>query len=158
MKKKGLTTEESVCFRMKTGWQAIAKLYNTSGAPYDITASTGYVVLNIDLEKGTPATKIAPKLGMEPGSLTRMLKAMEEKGDIYRTDDPTDGRVTRVFLTEQGRHKRELAKMGVVTFNKVVRQAVPEEKLRIFFEVSDMINRIIENKTITEKVSTATLS
>ena len=152
-KKRHLKPEESVCFCTKTTWHAISRLYNTTGAEHDVSAASGFVLLNIDLENGSPATKIAPALGMEPRSLTRMLKTMEEKGYLERRSDPEDGRVTRIFLTEEGTKKRELAKIGVVAFNKAVRDIVPTEKLDVFFEVANTINEIIDKKSIYDKVN-----
>ncbi|MCF8460673.1 MAG: MarR family transcriptional regulator [Flavobacteriales bacterium] len=151
--KRHLRPEESVCFTTKTTWHAISRLYNTTGAQHDVSAASGFVLLNIDVENGTPATKIAPALGMEPRSLTRMLKTMEDKGYLERRSDPTDGRVMRIFLTEEGKKKRELAKIGVVAFNKAVRTLVPPEKLDVFFEVANTINEIIDKKSIYDKVN-----
>lgn len=152
-KKRHLRPEESVCFCTKTTWHAISRLYNTTGAEHDVSAASGFVLLNIDLDKGSPATKIAPALGMEPRSLTRMLKTMEDKGYLYRQADASDGRVMRIFLTEEGKKKRELAKIGVVAFNKAVREIVTPEKLDVFFEVANNINEIIDKKSIYEKVN-----
>ena len=83
----------------------------------DVQGSTGFVLLNIDIDEGTPATKIAPALGMEARSLTRMLKSLEEKGWIYREPDPKDGRSIRIFLTDLGKEKRELSRRAVREFN-----------------------------------------
>jgi DNA-binding MarR family transcriptional regulator len=152
-KKRHLRPEESVCFCTKTTWHAISRLYNTTGAEHDVSAASGFVLLNIDLENGSPATKIAPALGMEPRSLTRMLKSMEDKGYLYRQSDQSDGRVMRIFLTEEGKKKRELAKIGVVAFNKLVRDVVPKEKLDIYFEVANKINEIIDKQSIYDKVN-----
>jgi MarR family transcriptional regulator, organic hydroperoxide resistance regulator len=151
--KRSLKPEESVCFCTKTTWHAISRLYNTTGAQHDISASTGFVLLNIDLENGSPATRIAPQLGMEARSLTRMLKSLEERGYIYKESDPKDGRVMRIFLTEEGKKKRELAKIGVVAFNKAVREVVPPEKLDVYFEVANTINEIIDKRSIYDKVN-----
>jgi DNA-binding MarR family transcriptional regulator len=128
-------------------------LYNTSGLEHDVSAASGFVLLNINLEKGSPATKIAPALGMEPRSLTRMLKTMEGKGYLYRQADENDGRVMRIFLTDEGKKKREWAKIGVVAFNKAVREVVTPEKLDVFFEVINNINEIIDKKSINDKVN-----
>jgi DNA-binding MarR family transcriptional regulator len=149
--KRSLKPEESVCFCTKTTWHAISRLYNTTGAQHDISASTGFVLLNIDSDNGTPATKIAPQLGMEARSLTRVLKALEEKGYIYKEADASDGRVMRIFLTEEGKRKRELAKIGVVAFNKAVREVVPSEKLDIYFQVANTINEIIDKKQLRDQ-------
>ena len=145
--------EETVDYNIKGLWLSISKMYNQFGAKYDITASTGFVLLNIDVEKGTPATKIAPLLGMESRSLTRMLKAMEEKGWVYREKDPTDGRSVRIFLSELGKEKRELSRRAVREFNSKVRTLVPDEKLGDFFNVVKTINDIVDEPSLFDKIA-----
>jgi len=82
--------EETVDHTIKSAWHAIARMYNQQASKYDVTTSIGFVLLNIHSEEGTPATKIAPLMGLEARSLTRMLKTMEEKKLIYRHPDPID--------------------------------------------------------------------
>ncbi|MGV3559673.1 MarR family winged helix-turn-helix transcriptional regulator [Larkinella arboricola] len=138
--------EKTVDFHIKTGWHAISRMYNAYAARYDMTMAIGYVLLNIDLEQGTPATKIGPLLGMEPRSLVRMLKSLEERGWIRRVVDENDKRFVRIFLTDAGKEKRELAREGVIQFNNVIRENIPLDKLVIFFEVMKEINRLVEDE------------
>ncbi len=121
-------------------------MYNAYAAQYDMTMAVGYVLLNIDLEQGTPATKIAPLLGMEPRSLVRMLKSLEEKGLIRREVDGTDKRFVRILLTDEGKAKREQAREGVLTFNQMVREKIPLEKLVVFLDVIKEINQLVEEE------------
>ncbi|NQZ76247.1 MAG: MarR family transcriptional regulator [Ekhidna sp.] len=145
--------EETVDYNIKGLWHSISRMYNQFGAKYDITASTGFVLLNIDVENGTPATKIAPLLGMESRSLTRMLKAMEEKNWVYREKDPTDGRSVRIFLSDLGKEKRELSRRAVREFNSKVRNLVPSDKLGDFFKVLSTINEIVDEPSLFDKVA-----
>jgi DNA-binding MarR family transcriptional regulator len=103
------------------------------------------------VEEGTPATKIAPLMGLEARSLTRLLKTLEEKGAIYRQVDAVDKRCVRIYLTEEGKKGREQAKETVVRFNEIVREEIPTEKLETFFEVIQSINKILEKNNIYEK-------
>jgi DNA-binding MarR family transcriptional regulator len=135
---------ETVDYNVKITWHAISRMYNQEGLPFDVTASTGFVLLNIDSEIGTPATKIAPLLGLEARSLTRMLKSLEEKGLIRKEQDPHDGRSVRIFLTEQGRAKKEISRKVVLDFNNKVREFIPERKLKVFFEVMCDINKVLD--------------
>lgn len=145
--------EETVDYNIKGLWHGISRMYNQYGAEYDVTASTGFVLLNIDVDKGTPATKIAPLLGMESRSLTRMLKAMEEKGWVYREKDPTDGRSVRIFLSDLGKEKRELSRRAVKEFNIKVRTLIPQERLNDFFTVLKDINEIVDDPNLFTKVA-----
>ncbi|WP_424962658.1 MarR family winged helix-turn-helix transcriptional regulator [Ekhidna sp.] len=145
--------EETVDYNIKGLWHSISRMYNQFGSQYDITASTGFVLLNIDVENGTPATKIAPLLGMESRSLTRMLKAMEEKGWVYREKDPTDGRSVRIFLSDIGKEKRELSRRAVREFNAKIRSLVDKDRLNTFFEVAQEISEIVEDPSLFNKIA-----
>ena len=78
--------EETVDYAIKAAWHAIARMYNQQASKHDITMSMGFVLLNIHSE-GTPATKIAPLMGLEARSLSRLLKSMEEKKDMSAEDE-----------------------------------------------------------------------
>ena len=115
---------------------------------YGSTTTMGYVLLNIDIEQGTPVMKIGPSIGMESRSLTRILKTLEERGMIYKQKDLVDKRSVRIFLTKEGKEKREIAKDTVIALNDQMRKAIPPAKLKTFFEVIGQINQLIENNKI----------
>ena len=138
--------EKTIDFQIKWAWHSISRMYNSYAARYDTTMGVGYVLLNIDIENGTPATKIAPLLGMEPRSLVRMLKNLEERGLITREVSENDKRFVRIMLTELGKEKREVAREGVLSFNTMIRDKIPLDKLVTFFEVIKDINKIVEEE------------
>ena len=137
--------EDTVDYNIKVIWHAISRMYNQEAGKHDITTSIGFVLLNIDFEEGTPATKIAPLLGLESRSLTRMLKTMEEKHLIYKMQDPVDKRSVRIFLTKEGKRKREISAKTVKLFNNKVREHIPEKKLKAFFSVIGDIGKVNED-------------
>ena len=145
--------EETIDYNIKAAWHAISRMYNQYGQEFDITASTGFVLLNIDYENGTPATKIAPLMGLESRSLTRMLKTLEDKNWIYREKDPTDGRSVRICLTPLGKEKREIARKAVREFNLRLQEIISPEKMKVFFEVIGNIHGIIEDKNMFHKLA-----
>jgi DNA-binding MarR family transcriptional regulator len=140
--------EETVDYQIKAAWHAIARMYNQQALKYGGTMSMGFALLNIHTEEGTAATKIAPMMGLEARSLTRLLKSMEEKGLIYREGDKVDKRSVRVRLTKEGRKKKEKARETVLKFNEAVRAEIPAAKLDEFFQVLQRISRIIEKNHI----------
>jgi DNA-binding MarR family transcriptional regulator len=140
--------EETVDYNIKVAWHAISRMYNSQAARYDITTSIGFVLLNIDQELGTPATKIAPLLGLETRSLTRILRSMEEKGLIYKQADSQDKRSVRIFLTELGLEKKEVSRQTVRHFNQKARGKISQSQLDTFFKVASQITGMIEGKTL----------
>lgn len=110
--------------------------------------ATGYVLLNIDLEKGTPSTALGPKMGMEATSLSRTLKSMEDRGLITRKRNPKDGRSVLICLTDFGKIKREDAKLAVLQFNEVIQAKIGKKRLTSFFKVMGEVNELIATKKI----------
>jgi DNA-binding MarR family transcriptional regulator len=144
--------EETVDHHIKAAWHAIARMYNQRASAYDATMAMGFVLLTINPEEGTAATKIAPLMGLEARSLTRLLNSMEERGVIERNTDPTDKRSVRVCLTAKGKEMREKAKETVVNFNELVYEEVGMEKLTVFFEVIETIQQIVEKNNNYETI------
>jgi len=135
--------EETIDHPIRWAWHRIARRYNVEAAKHGGTMSIGYVLLSIDPE-GTPSTKLGPKMGMEPRSLTRTLKGMEDEGLIKRVPDGSDGRMMRVMLTSKGKRMRDLSKDKVIRFNKAVHANITAKQLDTFREVMRKINALLE--------------
>ena len=140
--------DKTIDYALRATWQAVARMYNEEAAKYGATMATGFALLSIDREEGTPSTMLGPKMGMEATSLTRTLKSMEEKGLIIRKKNPVDGRGVLIHLTKLGKEKRELSKSTVLKFNETVRKHVTDEQLNNFMEVAEIINELIADKSI----------
>lgn len=143
----------SIDHQLRATWQAVAKLYNEQAAKYDSTMATAFVLLNIDEKKGTPSTALGPLMGMEPTSLSRILKSMEAKGAICREKNPADGRSVIIKLTDYGVEMRKFSRSHVYQFNNTIRDHIPQEDLDAFFRVMHKINELITEKKIFENVS-----
>ncbi len=139
--------EETIDFHIRWAWAKISKSYNIEAQKSGGSMAIGYVLLNIDKE-GTPSTKLGPKMGMEPTSLTRLLKSMEEMDLISREVDKSDKRVVRVHLTQKGKKMRSKSKEVVIKFNEHIRDNIDAKKLQTFFEVIGEINGLLEKNNI----------
>ncbi len=142
--------QKSIDHELRATWQAIAKMYNEQAVKHESTMSTAFVLLNIDSEKGTPSTALGPLMGMEPTSLSRILKNMEDKGAISREKNPDDGRSVIIKLTPYGKEMRSVSKGHVYQFNNKVKEYITEEELENFFKVTSTINKLIANKKVFE--------
>ena len=140
--------DKTIDYILRTTWLAVNKMYNEEAAQFGTTMATGFALLSIDPENGTPSTSLGPKMGMEATSLSRTLKTMEEKGLIVRKPNPEDGRGVLIYLTEFGREKRAFSRDRVLTFNETIIENVSDEELNNFYKVADVINNMISNKKI----------
>lgn len=139
-----LYDNQNIDFNIRQIWLKLSRLYNQKAVENDLTLSIGFILLIID-KTGTPSTQIGPNMGMEPTSLSRTLKLMEETGLIYRVEDLIDKRKVLVFLTEKGILQRKNAKAIVVDFNVKVKSKIAKGKLKTFFEVLEKLDGIVED-------------
>ena len=140
--------EKTIDYVLRATWISIAKMYNEEATKEGSTMATGFALLNIDPENGTPSTALGPKMGMEATSLSRTLKTMEEKGLILRKKNPEDGRSVLIHLTGFGKEMRDYSKKVVLTFDEVVRREIPEKDLDTFLEVAQKIMDLIHSRKI----------
>ena len=54
--------------------------------------------------EGVTQTELAERLLIQPATVTNALRRLERKGFVYRREDPDDQRVSRVFVTAEGRN------------------------------------------------------
>ena len=61
------------------------------------------VLIELWQEDGLRGGDLAVRLGVEPPTVTKMLRRLEGCGLVERRQDPKDARSFRVYLTERGR-------------------------------------------------------
>jgi DNA-binding MarR family transcriptional regulator len=131
---------------------AVQKMYNEEAGTKGSTMATGFALISIDPEKGTPSTALGPKMGIEATSLSRTLKKMEQQGLIDRRPNPEDGRGVLIHLTAFGKEMREFSKGVVLRFDEALKEQVSEEDIKTFKKVASTITELISNKNIYKKV------
>lgn len=144
--------EETIDFHIRWTWSKISRMYNSEAAERGGTMSLGYILLNIDKE-GTPSTRLGPKMGMEPRSLSRSLKVLEDQGLIVRKPDKRDKRMVRVYLTADGKRMRDESRAVVIRFNERIRSEISEHQLATTIDTLQKISNIIDQNQIFELTS-----
>src|ERR1044072_9022356 len=124
---------ETIDSKLKTAWQVVSRMYNAEAALHDLTIAMGHFLLNIDSHDGSYASDIAPALGMESTSLSRIIVSLEKKKLIQRLPDKEDKRKIKIVLTGKGKSAKELAKNVVRNFNHLVEVKVGKERVEEFF-------------------------
>ncbi|MBT8255932.1 MAG: MarR family transcriptional regulator [Bacteroidia bacterium] len=140
--------EKTIDYILRATWMSVQKMYNEEAGKKGSTMATGFALISIDPEQGTPSTALGPKMGMEATSLSRTLKTMEEKGLIERRPNPADGRGVLIHLTPFGKEMRDFSKKVVLTFDESVREHIKEDELNIFKKVASTMMELINNKQI----------
>ena len=133
--------EQTVDYYLKIVWQSVANKYNQIASGYGITQALGYMLINIH-EEGTAVSQIAALMGVKSTSLSRTLKSMEELGLVYRQTDKTDKRSVKIFLTDFGKEKREVAKDVVRKFNEYLNTHISEDDRLQLTNILNKINKL----------------
>jgi MarR family transcriptional regulator, organic hydroperoxide resistance regulator len=137
---------ETIDSKLKTAWQVVSRMYNAEANMHGGTIAMAHFLLNIDSQEGSFASDIAPKLGMESTSLSRIVQSLEEKKLISRLADKTDKRKIKIMLTSKGKTQKELAKNIVRNFNHMVEVKLGRERIHEFFRIVDEITALAEER------------
>jgi DNA-binding MarR family transcriptional regulator len=88
------------------------------------------VLLELWKEDGLKGGELAERLGVEPPTITRMLRRMERCGFVERRPDPADARSFRVHLTDKGRAlEGPVTRIWEEVEEKTLQDISPEETL-----------------------------
>ena len=136
---------ENVDLMLKSVWLAVSKMYSEQASMHNSTAVQALTLLKIDPKEGTRSTNLGPKMAIEPTSLTRIIKLLEDNGYIYKEKTTSDKREVIIKLTDKGLKSRNLSKEVVVGFNKKVVEKIDPEKFAVFKEVMGGILKIANN-------------
>ena len=142
METKNKGKVESVDLLLKSVWLAVSKMYSEQASLHNSTAVQALTLLKIDPKEGTRSTNLGPKMAIEPTSLTRIIKLLEDNGYIYKEKITTDKREVIIKLTDKGLKSRNLSKEVVVNFNQKVVERIDPEKFQIFKEVMSEVMKI----------------
>jgi DNA-binding MarR family transcriptional regulator len=143
-KKQGL-----IDVRVRHAWHRIYRMYNQKAMAHGLTISAGFILMNID-KSGTPSTSLGPRMGMEPTSLSRTLKSMEDQGWIRREITSLDKRKVLIFLTNDGLKKRNIVRDFLVDFNEKIFKRVTQKELQGFFKTMLVMDEIIDEVVKTD--------
>ncbi len=120
----------------------MANRYNQLVASFDITQSIGYVLINIDEKEGTTVSQMASLLGLRSTSLSRMLSQLEKMDLIYRQSNAGDKRSVKIYLTELGKEKRQMARTIVKQFNAYLNEHLTDKEKTQLTNTLKKINQL----------------
>lgn len=136
-------TQGLIDVQVRHAWHRIYRMYNQKAMAQGLTISAGFILMNID-RTGTPSTSLGPRMGMEPTSLSRTLKSLEDQGWIRREITSLDKRKVLIFLTTEGLKKRNIVRDFLVDFNEKITKRITQKELHGFFKTMQMMDEIID--------------
>lgn len=101
-----------------------------------------FVLEELWREDGLAPGELARRIGIETPTVVRGVGRMEAAGLLERRDDPTDGRLVRVWLTARG---RELAQTLPQVESKVIDNALSGLSKEERRQLIRLLGRVLEN-------------
>lgn len=102
--------DHQLCFPLYAAARHVTGLYTPVLKPLGLTYTQYLVFLVLWERDGIPVGEICDKLMLDCGTLSPLLKKMEQAGYVERKRSADDDRVVVVTLTENGRALQEKAK------------------------------------------------
>jgi DNA-binding MarR family transcriptional regulator len=102
--------DEQLCFALYNASRAVTRSYAPLLEPLGLTYPQYLVLLVLWERDGLPVKQLGERLALDSGTLTPMLKRLEQQGLVERRRGQLDERVVRIHLTAQGRGLRGKAR------------------------------------------------
>ncbi len=137
-----LKLENQICFPVYAFSREMTNLYKPFLDELSLTYPQYLVMLILWEEKQQTVNQLGEKLYLDSGTLTPLLKRMEQKGILTRTRSKTDERVVLICTTEAGEKMQEKAAL------------IPEQlvaTLGLSIDELQLLKKIV-NKALVRKV------
>ena len=126
-KYEGLKLDNQICFPLYAASKEVIKKYRTYLDKLGITY-TQYITMMVLWEhKKVNVKDLGAELFLDSGTLTPLLKSLEQKGYIERERDKGDERILNVTITESG----EALKDQVISLPKIVANSINLDKKEV---------------------------
>lgn len=132
-----LTLDQQICFPVYALSRQITSIYRPLLDALSLTYPQYLVFLVLWEEDKINVKTLGKKLYLDSGTLTPLLKRLEQRGLLIRKRSPKDERVVEVFLTEEGRKLKEKA------------QHIPEQLVSQFHISEEKLKQLKESVTQT---------
>ena len=112
----------------------------------NVTRNNGWILnyLAHHSERDIYQKDIENDFGIRRSTVSKVIRLMEEKGLICREAVPNDARLKKLTLTPEGKKLQAAIEKEQQKTEQLLRQAVSEEELKIFFEVMEKFKKSIQ--------------
>ena len=139
--REAMNLSNQLCFPLYAAARKVTGLYTQWLKPLGLTY-TQYIVFLVLWERdGITVSEIGEKLMLDNGTLSPLLKKMEQSGYIERRRCREDERVVEIRLTDRGRALQEEAKNVPAGVAGCIN--LPPEKAKMLY---DLLYELLDNQ------------
>ena len=140
VKLEAMKLANQMCFPLYAAARHVTGLYTPALKPLGLTYTQYIVFLVLWEQDGLTVGEIGRKLMLDNGTLSPLLKKMEQEGYVLRRRSPEDERVVVITLTDKGRVLQDEAKD--VPDRVAACLSLPPEKARTLYT---LLYELLEN-------------
>ena len=126
-----LRLDNQVCFPLSAAAREVTKLYRPYLDELNLTYTQYITMMVLWEQRSCSAKQLGEKLYLDSGTLTPVIKSLEQKGFVVRSRSSSDERVLMVGLTDKGLALREEAKTIPQKMSACVK-LTPEEAVTLY--------------------------
>ena len=108
--REAMKLANQLCFPLYAASRSVVNLYTPWLKPLGLTYTQYIVFLVLWEQDGITVGEICDRLMLDNGTVSPLLKKMQQAGYVERRRSETDDRVVVITLTEEGRALQEKAK------------------------------------------------
>lgn len=142
--REAMKLDNQLCFPLYAASRSVVSLYTPLLKPLGLTY-TQYLVLLVLWEKdGITVGEICDRLMLDNGTVSPLLKKMEQSGYINRTRSEEDDRIVLITLTKEGRDLQKKAKDVPLKIAGCV-DLTPDKGKQLYELLYELLNNRKEN-------------
>ncbi len=131
--REAMKLDNQLCFPLYAAARNVTNLYTPLLKPLGLTY-TQYLVFLVLWEKdGIPVGEICDRLKLDNGTLSPLLKKMQQAGYVEKVRSKDDDRVVLISLTDEGKKLQERAKVVPEKMAGCIR--LSPEKAKALYEI-----------------------
>ena len=141
--KEAMRLSNQMCFPLYAAARSVTSLYTPHLKPLGLTYTQYLVLLVLWEHDGISVGEICDALMLDSGTLSPLLKKLQQAGYIQKRRSASDDRIVIVTLTEEGRALQERAKDVPLNVSQCIE--LPPEKARMLYE---LLYELLGNQTV----------
>ena len=143
-----LLLDNQLCFALYAASRALTRAYADLLEPLGITYPQYVVFLSLWERDGRQVNELGTCLALDSGTLTPLLKRLEQRGLVERRRSTEDERVVKIYLTAAGKALRVKAKrIPLAIADKSGFDAADPAQLAALIKLRDQLKALTEQLT-----------
>jgi DNA-binding MarR family transcriptional regulator len=111
------------------------------------------VIQLLSVDDGLTTGTLAQRLGVKAPTMTRTIGRMEAQGFVFRRADDRDARLTKVYLTEEGRNTVERIASATVDCEREATLGLSNKELRTLVKLLAAVDANLSGKGVVSRLA-----